>query len=210
MKVRRVKRNSAQETRLCVNCGCSLPADRADCDAVAWYWHCRPCSQLAAEELDLSVDQPEGAPIRIYQCRSCGTQRSCRPGWLTRCPVCLGERSHGPLITDAAQRLRAMQAGDTALQLQTGLLSAASGHDTDQATVEARRSCWPLQFAVPSGPAGTSWPPTCTACRGPAPRLPAPRTEPGQATKPAEQSPRCTPAPSTAQPAAQPRAHELT
>jgi len=137
MKVRRIQRNSAQEGRLCVNCGYSLPAARADSDAVAWYWHCRACFQLAAEDLDLVVDQHEGAPIRIYQCRNCGTQRSCRPGWLTRCPVCLDERSHGSLITDAARRLRAEQAGDTALQLQTRLLNAASGHDTDQATVEA-------------------------------------------------------------------------
>jgi len=56
---------------------------------------------------------------------------------MTRCPVCLDERSHGPLITDAAQRFRTMQANDTAFQLQTQVLSAAAGHDTDQATVEA-------------------------------------------------------------------------
>jgi hypothetical protein len=114
-----------------------LACCQADSDAVAWYWHCRACAQLAADELDLVVDQPEGAPIRIYRCRKCGTQRSCRPSWLTRCPVCLDERSHCRLITEAAQRFRTTQAGDTALGLQTQVLSAAIGHDTNQAMVEA-------------------------------------------------------------------------
>jgi hypothetical protein len=114
-----------------------LPAARADSDAVAWYWHCRACAQLATDELDLVVDQPEGARIRIYRCRKCGTQRSCRPSWLTRCPVCLDERSRCALITEAAQRFRTTQAGDAALTLQTQVLSTAVGHDTDQALVEA-------------------------------------------------------------------------
>jgi hypothetical protein len=56
---------------------------------------------------------------------------------MTRCPVCLDERSHGPLIADAAQRFRTMQGSDTTLQLQTQVLSAAAGRDTDQAAVEA-------------------------------------------------------------------------
>ena len=97
----------------------------------------RLCSQLAAKDLDLIVDQPDGIWIRIYRCQRCGTQRSSRPGWLTRYHVCLDERSHGLLITDAAHRFRAMQTGDAELQVQTRLLSAVDGRGVDQVAVVA-------------------------------------------------------------------------
>ena len=93
--------------------------------------------QLAAGNLDLVMDRPGGSPIQIYRCRRCGTQRSCRPGWLTRCHICLDERSHGPLIAAAAQRFRSQHAGDAGLDMQVRLLSAAAGHGTDQAAVQA-------------------------------------------------------------------------
>jgi hypothetical protein len=112
-------------------------AATVDGDAVAWYWHCRACSQLASEGLDLVIDQPGGIPIQIYRCRRCGTQRSCRPGWLTRCYICLDERSRGPVIIDAAKRFRALHAGDAGLQAQARLLSGAAGRDTEQGAVEA-------------------------------------------------------------------------
>ena len=106
-------------------------------DAVAWYWHCRACSRLAAEELELVADRPGGSQIRIYRCRLCGNQRSCRPGWLTRCHICLDERSHGPVITDAARRFRSTHSGDAEFLPSTPLLGDALGRDADQAAVEA-------------------------------------------------------------------------
>ena len=87
--------------------------------------------------MDLAADQPQGTSIQIYRCRRCGSSRSCRPGWQTRCHVCLDERSSGPAITEAAQRFRAMLASDTGLQHQAQLLAAAPGRDTDRAAVEA-------------------------------------------------------------------------
>ena len=125
--------------RLCVNCGRSLGESGATAhgDAVGWYWHCRPCAQLAAEQLELVADQPGGSPIRVYRCRLCGSQRSCRPGWLTRCHLCLDERSHGLVITDAAQRFRSAQSGDADLLPSLRLLYGALGRDADHAGVEA-------------------------------------------------------------------------
>jgi hypothetical protein len=83
------------------------------------------------------MDQPDGIRIRVYRCRVCGTQRSCRPGWLTRCHICLDESGRGPLITEAAQRYRAAHATEAGLQLQTRLLTMAAKRDPDQAAVEA-------------------------------------------------------------------------
>jgi hypothetical protein len=40
---------------------------------MAWYWHCQACSEMVAGQMDLVVDQPDGAFIRIYRCRTCGT-----------------------------------------------------------------------------------------------------------------------------------------
>jgi hypothetical protein len=131
--------DSTQEFRLCVNCGRSLRESGTAVrgDAVAWYWHCRPCSQLAAEQLELVADLPGGSPIQIYKCRLCESQRSCRPGWLTRCHICLDERSHGPVIIDAAQRFRSLHSADAERLASTPLPSWALGSDTDQAAVEA-------------------------------------------------------------------------
>lgn len=125
--------------RLCVNCGRSLRESGAAArsDAVAWYWHCRPCSELAVRELELVADRPGGVPIRIYRCPLCGNQRSCRPDWRTRCHLCLDERSYGPVITEAAQRFRSVHAGDAEFLLHSWLLSGALGRDADQAAVQA-------------------------------------------------------------------------
>ena len=122
-----------------MNCGRSLreSGTSVHSDAVAWYWHCRPCSQRAAEDLELVADQPDGSPIRIYRCRICGNQRSCRPGWLTRCHLCLDERSHGPVIAEAAQRFRSLHSGGSGPLPSTPLLDRALGRDTDRGAVQA-------------------------------------------------------------------------
>jgi hypothetical protein len=104
---------------------------------IAWYWHCQECHALVADQMELIADQPAGMFIQIFRCRLCGTSRSCRPGWLTRCNVCLDRRSTGPLIADAAQQFRTMTAADNDLAGQARLLTAAPGGSTDQAAVEA-------------------------------------------------------------------------
>lgn len=60
---------------------------------VAWLVHCRDCAALVRDQLELLEDRPGGVPIQIWSCRICGLTRSCRPGWLTRCQVCLDERT---------------------------------------------------------------------------------------------------------------------
>jgi hypothetical protein len=40
--------------------------------------------------------RPSGAFIDLYRCRSCGTPRACRPGWHTRCMICLDDRTRLP------------------------------------------------------------------------------------------------------------------
>jgi hypothetical protein len=138
-KVTQNRSDPSRTVRLCVNCGRSLRETGATAqgDAVAWYWHCRPCAQLAAQELELVADQPGGSPIRIYRCRLCGSQRSCRPGWLTRCHLCLDERSHSLVITDAAMRFRSGQSGDAESLPSMRLLYGLLGRDADQPAVEA-------------------------------------------------------------------------
>jgi hypothetical protein len=137
--VARNTRGSAQAVRLCVNCGRSLRdlGTTARSDTVAWYWHCRHCSELAAAKLELVADRPGDSPIRIYRCRLCGSQRSCQPGWLTRCHLCLDERSQGPVVTDAAQRFRSVHSGAAEFLQSTPLFEEPFGADTDQVDVEA-------------------------------------------------------------------------
>ncbi len=94
----------ARRIRQCVNCGAqfsaSNSADRGP--DIAWHLQCVECHRLVAEQLELTFDRPNGAHIMIYQCRACGTPRSCRPGWRTRCHICLDERSNGPIVTAAS------------------------------------------------------------------------------------------------------------
>lgn len=107
-----VPRELRRPTRLlpeCANCGEPL----AGPDAVtrgpdtAWHFQCQECYELSAHQLELTGDQPGGAPIRIYRCLRCRTTRSCQPGWHTRCHVCLDERSIGPAVTNAGRALLA-------------------------------------------------------------------------------------------------------
>ena len=87
----------------CANCGTGLavPVDRSGGvpAAVAWMNSCRPCAELAAEMMELEEDRPRGAKIQIWRCRWCGSRRACRPGWKTRCHICLDERT---VLDDAA------------------------------------------------------------------------------------------------------------
>ncbi len=87
--------------------------------------------------MELVVDQPAGVLIQIYRCRICGTHRSCRPGWQTRCHLCLDERSSGLAITEAAERFRAALANDTGLAHHVRLLAAPPSESTDRAAVQA-------------------------------------------------------------------------
>ena len=104
----------------CVNCGeplnGSTPAPRGP--DTAWHWQCLACHELVADELEVLEDQPGGAPIQIYRCRDCGDTRACRPGWRTRCHICLDKRSTGPIVTQAGQEFLAGLAREPLLAMQ--------------------------------------------------------------------------------------------
>jgi len=51
--------------------------------------HCRKCAALALAQMEIAERRPNGAPIDIWRCKVCGHQRACRPGWKTRCHMCL-------------------------------------------------------------------------------------------------------------------------
>lgn len=82
--------------KICMNCGTPMP-NRAKSGErgpdIAWMVHCRDCAALALDSMRIVAQRPSGAAIDIWRCRRCGTTRSCRPGWLTRCMICLDERT---------------------------------------------------------------------------------------------------------------------
>jgi hypothetical protein len=108
----------------CANCGEALvsrPNTVLRGPDTAWHSQCRACFELIADQLELLLDTPDGAAIRIYRCRRCGTPRSCRPSWTTRCQVCLDERSRNPVIYEAGQRFLGQLAKDAELAEQAWL-----------------------------------------------------------------------------------------
>ena len=74
--------------------------------------------ELASEQMELAHDCPGGAAIQIYQCRRCGDLRSCRPGWHTRCHVCLDERSNNQQLNQNSQDCLAVFAANPLLGLR--------------------------------------------------------------------------------------------
>jgi hypothetical protein len=86
----------------------------------AWFNQCLDCHQLAQERLELTEDQPGGVPIQVYRCLVCGDRRSCRPGWRTRCHVCLDERSYAAWIEEASKDCLSEFDKDPMLGLRVG------------------------------------------------------------------------------------------
>ncbi|MGI8333694.1 hypothetical protein ACRYCC_27410 [Actinomadura scrupuli] len=83
----------------CANCRAPMPSIAGTGDRsqdVVWMVHCKACAALAEEQMALIASRPTGAKIEIFQCRMCGTPRSCRTGWRTRCMVCLDDRTRLP------------------------------------------------------------------------------------------------------------------
>ena len=114
------KQLAAEAVFGCVNCGEPLDgsAPVARGPDTAWHGQCLACHELVAGQMELVEDQPGGAPIQIYRCRDCGDTRACRPGWTTRCHICLDERSTGPIITQAGQEFLASLAREPVLAMQ--------------------------------------------------------------------------------------------
>src|SRR5947207_9474791 len=65
----------------------------------AWMGCCRDCTELVADQMQVVYDRPHGCPIQLLRCTWCGIERSCRPGWYTRCHVCFDERTNGECIS---------------------------------------------------------------------------------------------------------------
>lgn len=85
----------------CANCGVDLGVPTGvsgRVPAVAWMNSCHPCAEIARQMMELEQDRPDGKPIQIWRCRLCAGRRACRPGWRTRCHICLDERT---TLTDA-------------------------------------------------------------------------------------------------------------
>jgi len=172
--VRQGPRELAGLVRECVNCGSPLdgPGAVARGPDTAWHLHCQACFHLVADELELVMDRANGAPIMIYRCRGCGSARSCRPAWTTRCHVGLDERSIGPVVRAAADAFGERLAGDEALERQARML-AREGPDVDEsrALVEAVSSLTlAAATAALSARDGRSWQLTCAVFPGPASR----------------------------------------
>lgn len=96
---------------LCMNCrrpfvGRPRTSYRGqDC---GWFAQCRDCETLVIEQLELLEDRPGGRSIQILGCRRCGERRACRPGWSTRCHVCLDERTTDDVVNDWLERYRTL------------------------------------------------------------------------------------------------------
>lgn len=76
---------------VCANCGAPLsgPESVARAQPVAWHSSCAECFELCQADMELVDECCVDGKIQVYRCRKCGSQRSCRPGWRTRCHVCL-------------------------------------------------------------------------------------------------------------------------
>ncbi|MCW2915701.1 MAG: hypothetical protein JWN52_3769, partial [Actinomycetia bacterium] len=105
----------------CFNCRTPiLSRARTGNQAVAWWTHCKACAALVEDQMTLVTSRPTEAKIAIYECRTCGTPRSCRTGWRTRCMVCLDERTCLPddaanLAAKALDALSRRRSSDTVL-----------------------------------------------------------------------------------------------
>ena len=64
------------------------------------------------------MDRPDGAAIQVYRCRKCGDLRSCRPGWHTRCHVCVDGYTDGELLEENSQQCLAIFGRNPLLALQ--------------------------------------------------------------------------------------------
>ncbi|TWP54216.1 hypothetical protein FKR81_01260 [Lentzea tibetensis] len=89
--------------KFCMNCrervrGKASGRDRGP--DVAWHAQCRRCAELVEDQMELVLTvERRNKPVEIRRCLTCGAERTCQPGWRTRCHLCLDERS-----TDVAVR----------------------------------------------------------------------------------------------------------
>ena len=92
--------------------------------------------------MELTLDYPEGASIQVYRCRQCGDLRSCRPGWRTRCHICLDERTDAEWVEENSQQCLAMFSANPLQALQAGQnLNLSCGEPiTPNAIVQATAS----------------------------------------------------------------------
>lgn len=89
----------------CENCHAPItgrPGSSTRGRDVAWFMSCPACSALAEKGIKRIK---HSVAIDIWECKTCGARRSCRPGWRTRCPVCLDDR------TQLTQHQRALHDG---------------------------------------------------------------------------------------------------
>lgn len=107
---------------VCANCLMPLtgPGATAQGPYAAWHNQCQPCYDRGQERMELAEDRPGGQRVQVYRCLDCGDQRSCRPGWRTRCHVCLDERSNADGLERASKDCLVVFAHDPMLGLRVG------------------------------------------------------------------------------------------
>jgi hypothetical protein len=117
---RQSQRRRAVLIRECANCDDPLDGPEAVSrgPSSAWHHQCLACHELVSDQLEVVENQPGGAPIQIHRCRRCDSVRACRPGWTTRCHICLDERSAGSLVTQAGSEALNLLNDDPALAHQ--------------------------------------------------------------------------------------------
>jgi hypothetical protein len=85
-----------QAALYCVNCADPVHGRAGGAGRgpdIAWFIHCWPCAELVQNQMEPVEELSAAGNIVIYRCRTCGFERTCRPGWRTRCHVCLDERA---------------------------------------------------------------------------------------------------------------------
>lgn len=102
--------------------------------AVAWMNACATCATGIADQMQVIEDQPGGQRIQILQCTWCGDERACRPGWRTRCHLCLDDRT-SPIHIEDIELVREAMVEQGHLDDLRSYRGLDSGEDIDDWTL---------------------------------------------------------------------------
>lgn len=136
---------------ICANCEAPLsgPAAVVRGKPTAWHNQCAECFELCQADMELADDCTAGGMIQVYRCRKCGDLRSCRPGWRTRCHVCLDARSSESLLAAHSKDCLAFFTRDPVFALRAGRsLPAGGGEPLTPRAIVAAAACLTVATAL--------------------------------------------------------------
>lgn len=136
---------------ICANCGAPLSGPGAVVRGrpTAWHCLCGECFDLCQADMELVDDCPADGKIQIYRCRRCGDQRSCRPGWRTRCHVCLDDRSSDSWLAECSDECRTFFAHDPLSALRAGRsLAVGAGEPLTPRVIVQAAACLTVATAL--------------------------------------------------------------